>query len=82
MNAGTHRARGPVLAVGDPVDPALLAAIATAALEVWSPAEGAATHGDGVGRAVLDEDAARTWRFSGRWWTRQHPIRASRPWTR
>ena len=62
-------------------DPAVVALVAAAVLELWpsGAADGA------VGPAGAEDAATRAqlvWRFSGRWWSRALPVRRSRPWTR
>jgi len=56
----------------EPIDPAVLAALAAAVDQVWPrPA------------VVLAEapSGPPAWRFSGRWWTRPATTRRDRPWT-
>jgi hypothetical protein len=52
-------------------DPAVLALVAAAVVQVWprplSPADEA-------------DPAHRVWRFSGRWWNKPTPMRRERPW--
>jgi len=56
----------------EPVDPAVLAALAAAVDQVWP-------------RPVVvlapEPSGPPPWRFSGRWWTRPATTRRDRPWT-
>jgi hypothetical protein len=54
---------------GEPSDEEVAAIVA--AVEVAWPRPAARATGP---------EAARRWRFSGRWWTKPVPLRRSRPW--
>jgi len=56
----------------DPVDPAVLAALAAAVDQVWPRP---------VVALVPEATGPPAWRFSGRWWTRPATTRRDRPWT-
>ena len=53
-----------------PVDPAVLAVIASAVDQAWPRPALADEH----------QDAHLAWRFSGRWWSKPLPLRRDRPW--
>jgi hypothetical protein len=57
---------------GEPIDPAVLAVVASAVDQVWPRPT-----------LVVEEQPTGppAWRFSGRWWTRPATTRRDRPWT-
>jgi hypothetical protein len=56
------------------VDPTIVVMVAAAVDQVWPrPAPPAIASDD-------ENPAHRTWRFSGRWWSRPMPARRDRPW--
>ena len=63
------------------VDPVVAALVAEAALELW-PGPPAVDPVTEAARAARTEQAERTWRFSGRWWTSRPPLGRDRPWVR
>ncbi|MDA8312229.1 MAG: hypothetical protein M0Z46_16805 [Actinomycetota bacterium] len=60
------------------IDPLVVALVAAAALELWSPEPAGAEEGGATRRA----QAERAWRFSGRPWMRRPPLGRDRPWVR
>ncbi|MGH8989017.1 MAG: hypothetical protein ACRDXC_10570 [Acidimicrobiales bacterium] len=63
-----------------PVDAVVAALVAEAALEIWPRAPAASA--TEVALLAREGEAERSWRLSGRWWTRRADPSRGRPWTR
>ncbi len=63
------------------VDPVIAALIAEAALELWPRPQAVDPDAEAV-YVGLDEQAERTWRFSGRRWASRGAPHTGRPWSR
>lgn len=59
----------------DDPSPEELAAIVAAVEVAWPKPAAFADPGFGA-----EDGKTRTWRFSGRWWSRPSPVRRQRPW--
>jgi hypothetical protein len=69
---GGGAALAPFAARPEP-DAAVLALVAAAADQLWTPRP--------VRAADETDPAHRVWRFSGRWWSKPTPLRRERPWS-